>query len=222
MDVADGALVQLRAYISQGGFTIDDRLPAERALCETLGVGRSELRRALATLEAEGSVWRHVGRGTFIGDGPQPGAEASIAAIARRTTPQEVMRARLLLEPMLCAEAAVHATAEHIDGLRALTDKSRRVGTWREYETLDNRFHRTIAEAARNTPLIAMFDQLNALRRTVAWGRLRERRDSPPEDHHSFAEHEAVLAAVERRDAERSHAEMRRHLQSVSASMFPA
>ncbi len=222
VDVADGALVQLRAYISQGGFAIDDRLPAERTLCETLGVGRSELRRALAILEAEGSVWRHVGRGTFIGDGPQPGGDASIAAIARRTTPQEVMRARLLLEPMLCAEAAMHATAEHVDALRELARKSRRVATWREYEVLDNRFHRTIAEAARNTPLVAMFDQLNALRRTVAWGRLRERRDSPPNDHHSFAEHEAILGAIEQRDAGLSEAGMRRHLQSVSASMFPA
>ena len=67
MDTANGALVQLRAYIAQGGFAVDDRLPPERVLCETLGVTRSGLRRAFAVLESEGSVRRHVGRGTFIG-----------------------------------------------------------------------------------------------------------------------------------------------------------
>ena len=221
MGTADGALVQLRAYIAQGDFAVDDRLPPERKLCETLGVARSELRRAFAVLENEGSVWRHVGRGTFIGDGPKSGGEASIATIAKRTNPREVMHARLLLEPMLSREAAMHATAEHVEALHDTVAKSREARSWREYETLDNRLHRTIAEATRNTPLIAMFDQLNALRRTVVWGRLRQRADRPPGDHHSFAEHEAILDAIEQRDAERSQTQMRRHLQSVCALLFP-
>jgi len=222
MDTADGALVQLRAYIAQGGFALDDRLPPERRLCETLGVTRSELRRAFAVLESEGSVWRHVGRGTFIGAGPAQGDETSIAAIAKRTTPREVMHARLLLEPMLCREAAIHATAEHVEALRDTTERSRQARTWREYETLDNLFHRTIAEATQNTPLIGMFDQLNAVRRAVIWGRLRQRSDRPPDDHHSFAEHEAILDAVEERDTAGARDLMRRHLESVGASLFPS
>ena len=223
LDTADGALVQLRAYIAQGGFSVDDRLPPERRLCGTLGVTRSELRRAFAVLEAEGAVWRHVGRGTFIGPGPRSrgGEIVSIEAIAKRTTPQEVMHARGLLEPMLCREAAVHATAEHVEALHETVTRSRLAGSWREYETLDNRFHRTIAEATRNRPLVGMFDQLNAVRRTVSWGRLRRRVDRPPPDHHSFAEHEAILAALEERDADRAERGMREHLRSVGARLFP-
>ena len=221
MDSGDGALVQLRAFITQGDFAVDDRLPPERKLCETLGVARSELRRAFAVLESEGAVWRHVGRGTFVGDGPKVGNEPAIAAIARRTTPREVMHARLLLEPLLCREAALHATGEHVETLHGTTAKSRRARTWREYETLDNMLHRAIAEAAQNTPLVAMFDQLNALRRTVVWGRLRQRAEQPPRDHHSFAEHDSIVEAIEQRDADRAQAEMRRHLQSVSAGLFP-
>ena len=221
MDTANGALVQLRAYIAQGGFAVDDRLPPERELCETLGVTRSGLRHAFAVLESEGSVRRHVGRGTFIGSGSAQGDDTSITSIARRTTPREVMHARLLLEPLLCREAAMHATAEHVEALRDTTALSRRAQTWREYETLDNLFHRTIAEATQNTPLVGMFDQLNAVRRAVIWGRLRQRDDRPPGDHHSFAEHEAILGAIEERDTERSRELMRRHLQSVGALLFP-
>jgi len=221
MNAGDGALVQLRAYITQGDFAVDDRLPSERKLCETLGVARSELRRAFTVLETEGAVWRHVGRGTFVGDGPKLGADTAIAAIAKRTTPREVMHARLLLEPLLCREAAMHATAEHVETLHATAAKSRQARTWREYETLDNGLHRAIAEATQNTPLIAMFDQLNALRRTVVWGRLRQRANQPPRDHHSFVEHDSIVEAIEQRDADRAQTDMRRHLQSVSAGLFP-
>ncbi len=73
-----GALVQLRAYIAQGEFARNDRLPPERKLCQHLGVSRSELRRAFTVLESEGAIWRHVGRGTFIGDGPGSGEHPSI------------------------------------------------------------------------------------------------------------------------------------------------
>ena len=217
-----GALVQLRAYIAQGDFARNDRLPPERKLCLDLGVSRAELRRAFTVLESEGSIWRHVGRGTFIGDEPGAGEFPSISAIAKRTTPLEVMQARAMLEPLLSREAALHATAEELDELRKIAAKARKSKTWREYEALDNQFHRLIAEATQNTPLVAMFDQLNALRRTIVWGRLRERTNHPPKDHHSFNEHDAILDAIENRDASLSESGMRQHLQAVTSSLFPS
>jgi len=217
-----GALVQLRAYIAQSEFARNDRLPPERKLCLDLGVSRSELRKAFTVLESEGSIWRHVGRGTFVGDGPGAGEYPSISAIAKKTTPREVMHARAVLEPLLTREAALHATAVDLEELRKIAAKTRKANTWREYEALDNQFHRLIAEATQNTPLVAMFEQLNALRRTVVWGRLRERTDHPPKDHHSFNEHDAILDAIENRDANLSESGMRKHLQAVTSSLFPA
>ncbi len=222
-EISEGALVQLRAFIAQGDFALNDRLPPERDLCEKLGIGRSELRKAFAVLEAEGAIWRHVGRGTFVGNGHGHIADShSIASIAKRTTPQEVMYARIVLEPMLAREAALHATAEHVEQLHENCRKARLAATWRQYETLDNQFHNLIAEATQNTPLIAMYDQLNALRRTVSWGRLRRRHNNPPKDHHSFDGHEAVLAAVEQRDTEAARNMMKAHLKSVSDKLFPS
>ena len=220
---SEGALVQLRAYIAQGEFALNDRLPPERTLCDELGLARSELRKAFAVLEAEGSIWRHVGRGTFMGDGHgQAGAFPSIAAIAKRTTPQQVMYARLVLEPSLAREAALSATAEHVEQLHKICRKAREASSWRQYETLDNRFHSLIAEATQNTPLVAMYDQLNALRRTIVWGRLRRRHTYPPKDHHSFEEHEAILSAIEHRDTDAALTTMKEHLKSVSDSLFPS
>lgn len=221
MEIGEGALVQLRAYIAQAQFDTNDRLPSERVLCDELGVPRSELRKAFAVLEADGSVWRHVGRGTFIGNGSSGHSDvSSIAALAKRTNPREVMYARLVLEPMLAREAAMHATAEHVEELIKICRNSQVAKTWREYEALDNQFHSLIATTTQNTPLIAMFDQLNALRRTVVWGRLRDRPDHPPTDHPSFVEHQAILDAIENRDAGNACASMRKHLQSVTNHLF--
>jgi DNA-binding FadR family transcriptional regulator len=222
-EISEGALVQLRAYIAQGEFALNDRLPPERELCEGLGLARSELRKALAVLESEGAIWRHVGRGTFVGSGHGHIADfQSIASIAKRTTPQEVMHARLVLEPQLAREAALHATAEHMEQLHENCARARQATSWRQYETLDNQFHSLITEATQNTPLIAMYDQLNALRRTIVWGRLRRRHEQPPEDHHSFDEHEAILDAIEQRDTDAALTNMKIHLKSVSSSLFPS
>ena len=73
MDHGQSALTQLKAYLAQLNLPENARLPAERELCDVLGVSRGELRKALALLEAEGEVWRHVGKGTFLGARPPDG-----------------------------------------------------------------------------------------------------------------------------------------------------
>jgi len=213
------ALTQLRAFLNQEGLPPGTRLPPERELADLLGVSRGELRKALAVLERRGELWRHVGKGTFIG--ARPAAElVSVPVIAAQTTPAEVMRARLAIEPELAREAALHATAEDMAALRLCLTGAREAETWRHYESWDNRLHRTIAEAAHNALLLAVFDTVNAVRRTVVWGRLREDGPRPPADHHSFAEHEAIVAAIGERDLASAAAEMRAHLRDVQARLL--
>ncbi len=179
-----------------------------------LGVSRGELRKALALLAAEGEVWRHVGKGTFIGAKP-PEEHAIMAGVAGRSNPAEVMRARLLIEPLLAGEAARHATGEGIAEMHLCLTGARRAETWRQYENWDNRLHRAVAEAAGNLVLLSLFDALNAIRRTVVWSRLRQQPERPPADHHSFADHDRIVAAIEKRDAEAASLAMRRHLNAV-------
>jgi DNA-binding FadR family transcriptional regulator len=216
---AQGALTQLRAWLSQRPRSPGERLPPERQLCEALGVSRSELRKALAQLEAAGEVWRHVGKGTFIGAAPG-GDSADLAATAARTSPAEVMNARLLLEPTLAAEAALHATHEDLAELRACLDGARMAESWRHYETWDNRLHRAIAASAGNLVMLALFDSLNTIRRAVTWGRLRPDDMRPPEDHHSFADHDRIFAAIAGRDPAAAAETMRSHLEAVRANLL--
>ena len=75
--------------------------------------------------------------------------------------------------------------------------------------------HRTVAEATRNTVLVALFDQLNAVRRAIVWGRLRAKPDHPPVDHHSFDEHAAIVAAIAERNRDAAYQAMYDHLEHV-------
>ena len=215
----EGALTQLRAYLAQAELMEDSRLPPERQLCQALGVSRTELRKALAQLEAEGQLWRHVGKGTFVGSRPID-SFADIAAITKRTNPAEVMRTRLLIEPVVARVAALSATSEQIAEMRLCLRKSREATSWRQYESWDNRLHRVIAEATQNTLLLALLDTLNAVRRAVAWGRLRADKVRPDADHHSFTEHDALVDAIEDRDMDRAAKCMRRHLESVERNLL--
>src|SRR5687768_713655 len=220
---AEGAgietVARLRAYIEGGQLTVDSRLPPERELSRALGVSRAGLRQALAVLESEGQIWRHVGKGTFIGTRPIA-TVSDIDAMVRRTNPAEVMRTRLLIEPEVARMAALNATPAQIAEMRACMTRSRAAATWRQYESWDNRLHRTIAEATQNALLVSLLDTLGAVRRAVAWGRLRVNKVKPEPDHHSFAEHEEIVAAIAERDLDRAAAAMRRHLETVECKLL--
>lgn len=216
---AQSALTQLRAYLAQQQLPVNSRLPTERELCQALGVTRTAVRKALATLEAEGQLWRHVGKGTFVGARPIEDL-TDIATITGRTNPVEVMRTRQLIEPEIARLAALNATGRDIEEMRLCMAKSRAADTWRQYESWDNRLHRVVAESTQNKLLLALFDTLNSVRRAVAWGRLRHNKPRPDPDHHSFAEHEALVEAIAERDMERAAQTMRRHLETVESNLL--
>src|SRR6266436_4503913 len=61
----------LAEYLSSDRYPLHSRLPPERQLCELLEVSRTALRNGLEEPEREGRIWRHVGKGTFVGGRPQ-------------------------------------------------------------------------------------------------------------------------------------------------------
>jgi DNA-binding FadR family transcriptional regulator len=211
-------LAKLREFIQVTELPDGGRLPPERELAASLDVGRTALRKAMAKLQAEGLVWRHVGKGTFAGERPID-TVADINAMVQRTNPFEVMGARIAFEPEVTRYAALNATPNQITELRMCMMKAQQAPTWRLYEQWDNRLHRVIGEASQNSLLVGLLDTLNAVRRAVTWGRLRDTPVRPPLDHHSFAEHERIVEAITNRDGAGAADAMRRHLRSVESHM---
>ena len=106
---AQKALTTLRQLITSSALGAGGQLPTERALAERLGIGRRALRAALEVLEEEGLLWRRQGKGTFIGQPPDPHGQIA-ADIVRAVDAATIMEARLCVEPALAALAAGRAS----------------------------------------------------------------------------------------------------------------
>ena len=216
------ALSELRSYIAQSGLKPGERLPAERVLTAELGLTRSKLRKALDALEREGTIWRHVGKGTFVSATSDDLDQmvASPIALGKQLTPFKMMRARLTIEPAIAREAAINASGDALVHMKQAMERAHSATSWKAYETQDDEFHRAVAEASDNLLLLSIFDQLNLVRRAVAWGSVRRQSPGPAVDHPSFNEHEEIAAAIFNREPLTAHEAMRRHLRSVAERLF--
>ena len=215
-----GVASQVKELIVSRGYAPGDRLPPERELIGQLGVSRGTLRRALDTLEREGAIWRHVGKGTFVASHGEAKLNSGILSLSTQITPVRMMQARVCIEAAIAREAALHASGEAIIRMKLAMDRAEAAPSWHDYETQDDLFHRAIAEAADNILLLALFDQLNQVRRAVAWGSVVRSTQRPPRDHSSFTEHRKIAAAIENRDGAAAYDAMRQHIGSVSARLF--
>jgi DNA-binding FadR family transcriptional regulator len=235
MDRSNQALSKVREFIEKRHFAVDGRIPPERTLATELRVGRRSLRRALEVLEQEGRIHRHQGRGTFVYAPPAYG-EAMAAPDARRpatrnltaslgnildyTNPLEVIEVRLATEPAMARLAALRASTAEIKRLQTLAEKTRAAGNPETYERADSLFHRTIAEAARNTLFLAFFDTMCAQQRDAGWRRLGEHAHCYKRQSVYAGFHQSIAAAIAARNGQEAYAQMLRHLGDVQQYIY--
>jgi GntR family transcriptional repressor for pyruvate dehydrogenase complex len=218
MATMDDELQRLREFVEQAGEAGEAKLPPEPKLSDALGISRGRLRTMLKRLEDEGLIWRHVGKGTFVGERQltvdDQDWSASISA-------DDLMDARILLEPQLAAQAAIHATPADIAELnQCLLDMST-AASFAQWRRLDERLHRTIAKATHNALLLMLYDTLRSQAQLSLNGRMEEifgseggPRRATGEEHHAFVE------SIRQHNPHRSEELMRQHLQSVRQRLF--
>lgn len=206
----------LAAGAADGSLGPGSKLPTERALVEQLSAPRSAIRRALQTLEDDGLVIRHVGRGTFLTDA----VTRTVDGAPADTSPAEIMQVRLLLEPGVAATAARVATQADLDRITACLDAGGACTDFEGFESWDARLHRSIAESAHNGLLLNMFDLLNTARALPVWGTLKRRTSSPERRRCYHGEHTAVVDALRDRDPDGAATAMRTHLRNVSDNLL--
>lgn len=211
---------RLRQYLEDRGFDHSDRIPPERQLTGEFGVTRSELRKALAELEHDGLIWRHVGRGTFVGARPVHNLN-DLAYLKQLARPSHLLEARLAIEPELARLAALQGVTADFVHIRTWAERSRNAADWRCYEASDTHLHNAIARATHNKLLIHLFNELNTVRRAIVWDQ-RRTNSKPPEDHFSFKQHDSIVEAIENREPAESARRMREHLRSVKDHLLPS
>ena len=137
---------QLYDAIIGGHFQVGDKLPSEKELCQIFSVSRVPVREALCALELNGLVDSIQGGGVYVK------AQAAEKNLSEDVEPQDIIRARMVLEPDIAREAALHLDAENRKILEEILEKFQaesKVGVITK-ET-DRAFHLAIARASGST-----------------------------------------------------------------------
>jgi len=193
------------------------RLPTERELTKRFALPRNAVRKMLAQLEAEGSITRHVGRGTFLagsGDGNFPFDGIS------HTSPAELMEARLRIEPALAELIATNATSADFERMETCLDRAERGATLDEFELWDAALHQALAAATHNHFVIRVLDMVTTARQQAEWGKLKDRIVTPERRLTYQEEHRLIVRALKDRDAERARTAIIAHLQHARRNLF--
>ena len=218
MDSANTVRARLQAVIERGRLPADGRLPTERELSESMGVGRRAVRVAMESLLAEGLIWRKQGKGTFAGQPPDK-TQALAAEIVGETNFAEVMEARLCIEPTLAALAARHALPADIERLRNLAHRTVHAADPDSIELWDGALHRLIARTARNKPLFTAFSMIDEIRGNESWRGLRSKARSLETLKISDTEHHAIIAQIEAGNPDGAQTAMHNHLTTLATNL---
>ncbi|MGH3504894.1 MAG: FadR/GntR family transcriptional regulator [Nocardioidaceae bacterium] len=202
--------------VDQGRFAPGTKLPTERELAELLVAPRSAIRRALAALERDELIMRHVGRGTFVADAATP---TQLRAPAD-TSPAEIMQARMLLEPQIAQLAARVARQVDLDRIEHCLQRGGTTADYAEFEAWDGQLHRAVAQAAHNALLLNLFDTMNAARNLPVWGSLKKRSFTPDRRCRYDADHTTVVEALRDRNPSAAAHAMAAHLDNVTSNLL--
>ncbi len=204
-------LERLGTAINLGLLAPGERLPAERELCARMGISRSTLRQALTALVQSGHLHAMRGRagGTFVAERPPPAEVPSLDDLAGWRDACDIRLAVDVGVAMLAADRAQPAALDALDALVA--DMDAHLEDFGAYRQADVRLHVGLAEATGNRRLVAATTEAQG-----EMTRLIAHIAHPPEVlASSNHQHERILAAVRRGDAEVAGRAMWEHLRGT-------
>jgi DNA-binding FadR family transcriptional regulator len=209
-------VLRLGRAIGSGVLPPGGRLPSEPALAASLGVAVTTLRQALAVMREAGYLETRRGRGggSFVATD----AEQVLAAFTRGTRPisEPGLRALTDWRRAVGGEAAALAARRRTDrDLAVLREHAAAVeaalGDFPAFRIADARFHVAVAETARSPRLLeaetALQGELNEVLQAVMGPVIADRR--------SHEEHEHLLAAIRRGDADAAREAVTRHVEGT-------
>jgi GntR family transcriptional repressor for pyruvate dehydrogenase complex len=212
---------RLLDYFTSGSIQPGTRLPPERQLAASLGVGRSAIREALAALEILGVVTVRPGSGTYLRGSvsellPQTLSwgmllgEQKIGELIGVRHGLEVQAARLAATSI--TEQGLANLAGHLATMKA--NKSR----FDVFVAADMRFHQELAGAADNDLLNEILQSVRSLLRV--W--VERAVDDPKHAQLTCREHEAILTALRARDPKAAAEAMSIHMDSAGERLLAA
>jgi len=208
---------QILKKLQNGEITTGARLPSQRALAQSFGVGRSSMREALNALAVMGYLDVQHGRGTFISQ-KLPDTTPSISklqAALKAGSLLDVLELRETLECKAAELAAERSESRHLRRLeQALRDMEESREDYHRFLQSDVEFHITLAEATTNQIFSEMVRFLlekvvghhETFKTTLITSEYRS---------HSIRTLKQVRACIKREDGRGAAEWMREHLNAI-------
>jgi DNA-binding GntR family transcriptional regulator len=191
----DKVIDELRRRIIDGVYSPGDRLTEDR-LADAFGVSRNPVREAIRVLEAEGFLVGQPRRGAVV-------AQISVQDV------HDLFDIRLALEVLaarLVAERAGDVAGAALDEILTAAKAAAAAQQLDQLADLNTRFHAEICAYSGNALLRAMMETLHT---RLQWVYRQSAKVRAP---HSWAEHEALVAAIRASDPEAAGAAARIHV----------
>lgn len=206
---------QMVNHLIRGVWREGEKIPAERDLCQQLGVGRASLREALKALEIMGMIETRLGDGTYVCKRSDFFSRPLLWAIASGSEAdvRELVEARVLIEVELAglaADRAKSADIRQLEDLLAQMEKSK--ANPQDFVQADINFHLAIARAASNGILMNALHLIrNLLRR---WILSAVTTKGVPEK--ACIQHKRLLLSIKGHNGAAARKEMRNHLRDMA------
>lgn len=207
--LAKAIVHEITRLVAAGKIRPGDKFPPEAVLAEQMGVGRSSIREAFRVFQILGVTEAKPGRGTVLVNTAPLFALTDWSEFTSADLINDIVEARLLLEPLIAGVAAKRADADGIRriqetieaGRRAIGDEAASIQT-----SLD--FHTAVAEASGNQTLLLA----TRLLRSLYFESTRFSRRHPESYSTLLTDHQRIFAAIRDHDPKAAMAASEKHM----------
>lgn len=215
--IADKVVKHILRLVQIGVLAPGQKLPSERDLAASMGVGRPSLREGLRALSLMGIVEIRHGDGIFVSNLTPDSVLEPLKFFLSLDPPllEALFEARVAVEAGIVEVAASKIDSDLLLKLNeSIHEGAALIYQPEAFKEVDVRFHRLIVEATQNSFLIRLAESLQELGSasraiTVAISGVAEQ---------SHVDHIEIVAALERRSPREAREAMVKHLRNVQSA----
>ena len=216
---------QIEEAILNGRIKPDERLPAERDLCEQFRASRGTLREALRILEQKGLIEIRLGSGggAFVRDSNCELMTENLTMLIRseKAAPAHLLELQEGIEATVASLAAKRATAGDIADLKKLVLKAQQYknngpAKWEKFVMLDDEIQQEIGRIGGN-PIYGFL--LQAIHDNIDRYYDRNLQMDKNEIHDTFQDLRMMVYAIGRNDASLAARQARARMRRVSENL---
>lgn len=202
---------QLVEAIRSGMFKVGEKLPSEKELCQTFNVSRVPVREALCALELNGLVDSIQGVGVYVKK-----TSTTIPDAPGNIEPQDIIAARLSIEPDIAKAAAKNITDTGREEMRRIIDRFRENADANiDTADIDKEFHLCVARASANYMYLQMMEAVFKAMDTEMWTLICSRTVGTKYFRQNYEEHRVIGDMIMSGNAEGAYICMKEHMENL-------